>query len=336
MNNARGVPDAGKEKPLTMNLRLSRHDLLKMSLASLVPALPQRVAAQTAGALRVATDPFDSYAEPYYAADLGMFKKAGLDVDVLTFANGSAITTAVAGGSADIGISNPAVLANAVAHGVPFTLIAGGGMYSTKAPTTAMCVAKASPYRTASDLSGKIIAVTGLKDILYAAAKAWLAQQGVSSSNIRFAELSFSEMGPALQRGTVDAAVIAEPALEAALKGGEARIFAKIYDVVAPQFLIGVWFSTKEFVQRRPDLVKKFVQVIYDSGRWANQNPAASGAILVKYAKLPAETTKDMNRVVYADTLSARLVQPMLDVAYKNGVLDKPVTFADMTAGGLQ
>jgi len=315
---------------------LSRHDLLKISLASLLSALPRRVAAQAGGPLRVATDPFDSYAEPYYAADLGLFKKAGLDVEIITLANGGAITTAVASGSADIGISNPAVLANAVAHGVPFTLIGGGGMYSTKAPTTVMCVAKNSALRAAKDLNGKIIAVTGLKDILYAAAKAWLAQQGASTSSIRFAELTFSEMGPALQRGTVDAAVIAEPALEAALSRGEARIFAKVYDVVAPQFLIGVWFSTRDFVQRRPDLVKKFVETIYESGRWANKNQALSAVILDKYAKLPVETTKNMNRVVYADTLSAKLIQPMLDVAYKNGVLDRVVTYADMISGGLQ
>ena len=56
--------------------------------------------------LRIASTPIDVGAEVYYAQALGMFKQAGLDVQIQSIDNGAAIAAAVAGGAADIGQSN--------------------------------------------------------------------------------------------------------------------------------------------------------------------------------------------------------------------------------------
>lgn len=294
--------------------------------------MPRRAWAQARPALRVATDPFDSFSEAYYAQDLGLFARAGLDVTVLTLTNGAAISDAVAGNAADIGISNPVNLANAIAHGVPFTLIAGGGMYSTTAPTTVLCVAKDSPLRVPSDLDGKTIASSGLKNTDEAALHAWLTANRAASASVRFVEMPFSVMGAALARGTVDAAVIAEPSLQNALDQGQIRFFGKLFDAIAPQFLIGAWFTTTAFLKAKPQLVRTFVTIIYAAGRWANANGLASADILAKYAKLPPETTRRMARVVYADAIRPGLLQPLLDLAVKYDVIDRAVPATQMIA----
>jgi NitT/TauT family transport system substrate-binding protein len=310
--------------------KMSRAAMLALGLAPLV-APAERASAEPL-TLRVATDPFDAYCEAYYAQDMGFFKKRGLDVTIITFASGAAIPTAVLGGSADIGISNPVELANGVSRGVPFTIIAAGGMYSTKDPTTLMCVAKNSPIQTAKDLNGKTIGVSTLKDILYLSAKAWLARQSADVSSVSFVELPFSEMGAALERGTIDAAVMVEPALQYALDRGQVRIFSAPYDAIAPHFLIGAWFSTKPYVAANPTAIDRFVAAIYDAARWANKNHPASAEILAKYSKLLPATTLRMRRVVYAEELTPGLIQPELDISLKNGVLDKPITASQMIA----
>lgn len=310
-------------------MNVPRASLLGCGLAAAL--LPRSALAQSAP-LRVGTDPFDSYAEPYYAQDLGLFQKAGLNVEITTLSNGAAITNGVASGALDIGISNPVQLANAILHGIPLALIAGAGMYSSKAPTTVLCVAKSSLLQSAKDLNGKTVAVTALKDILAATVTAWLSEQGADPRTIRFIELPFPQMGPALERGTVDAAAIAEPALEAALERDEVRIFAKPFDAVAPLFYIGTFFSTTSFVKSNPAAIKQFVEVIYDTARWANQNPQASSDILIKYAKLPASVARKMTRVVYGENLSAARLQPLLDLSYKYGIVSKPMTVAQMIA----
>jgi len=137
-------------------------------------------------------------------------------------------------------------------------------------------------------------------------------------------------MGPALVRGTVAGAVISEPSLTAAKERGDVRVFAPVFSAIAPQFLIGAWFTTRSFAQAHPDLIKKFQNAIYEAGRWANGNQAASAAILEKYSKIPPQAARTMTRSTYATTLTPAIVQPPLDIAFKNNVLDKPVSASDM------
>lgn len=62
--------------------------------------------AQTNTTLRIATTPIDLGAQVLYANDLGFFKRAGLNVDVSVLTSGSAVASAVSGGSIDIGQAN--------------------------------------------------------------------------------------------------------------------------------------------------------------------------------------------------------------------------------------
>ena len=100
--------------------------------------------------LRLATAPLDVSAEPYYAMEMGFFKRAGLsNVTLQTIPTGAAMTAAVAGGAIDIAISNIVSVAQAYQRNVPFTLVAPAGLYSSSAPTSILMVAKDSPLRTA-------------------------------------------------------------------------------------------------------------------------------------------------------------------------------------------
>jgi ABC-type nitrate/sulfonate/bicarbonate transport system substrate-binding protein len=130
----------------------------------------------------------------------------------------------------------------------------------------------------------------------------------------------------------VDAAVIAEPSLQNALDQGQIRPFGKLFDAIAPQFLIGAWFSTTTFVQQNTQLVRDFVTTIYATGRWANANRPSSAEILAKYSKLLPETTRRMTRVIYADSLRPALLQPLLDLAVKYGVVERAVAANQMIA----
>src|ERR1019366_3668400 len=115
-------------------------------LTLILAATPYAGRAQDA-VLKVATIPIDTGAEAFYALDQGFFKKAGLDVSIERITNGPAIAAAVASGAVDVGFSNLVSLAIAFKKGVPITLIAAAGMYSTKAPTTNCQVALNSPIK---------------------------------------------------------------------------------------------------------------------------------------------------------------------------------------------
>jgi NitT/TauT family transport system substrate-binding protein len=270
------------------------------------------------GPLRIGVNPVDASGQAYYAQELGFYAKAGLAAtDVQTMASGAAQAAAIAGGSIDISIANIVTLAQAHARGVPFTLIAGGGLYSTTAPNALLMVAERSPLSSAKDLNGKTVAVSIVKSIADFSVDAWMDQNGGDSKTLRYVEMPLSDMSPALVQGRVDAALVLEPFVPAARAA--CRSIGKPYDAIAPHFLVAGYFTTQEWAQRNPDVVRKFREAMTQAADWANVNHDRSGEILVARAKLNAADVKLMVREIYQERLDPALIQPVIDAAAKYG-----------------
>jgi NitT/TauT family transport system substrate-binding protein len=285
---------------------------------ALAAVLPQR--GRAAQALHVATFPIDAGAEPYYGVANGMFAKAGLDVTVETITNGAAVIAAVAGGASDIGFSNVVSLAVAFKRGVPLTTIAPAGTYSSKAPTSVLMVAADSSIKNARDCNGKTFAVNGLKNITQFSSQAWVDKNGGDSKTLKFVEMKFPEMAPALQQGRIDVALIAEPDLSDAKK--VARVLADSYDAIAPSFLIGAFFTTTAYAQANADAVKRYAEAIRNVAAWSNAHHKETGDILAGVTKIEPSVIAGMARASYAERLSPEEIQPSIDVAVKYGGLD--------------
>jgi NitT/TauT family transport system substrate-binding protein len=264
--------------------------------------------------------PIDQGAQAFYAQDLGYFKGAGLDTTVSITNFGTQVASAVAGGSIQIGQSNVISLAAAHERGLPFAMIAAAGMYSTLKPTSMMIVEKNSPLKTAKDLSGKTVAVNGLKSITQISVQAWADQNGGDSAAIKFVEMPFVEMEPALVSGRIDMALLADPDATTVLAAGHTRPFGKAFDAIGKQFMIGGWFAKTDWISANVDTVHKFIAVMRQSAQWANKpaNTKASAGILEKYTKV---TVGNANRIIYGERLDASMIQPCIDVAAKYGVL---------------
>ena len=304
-----------------------------LAAAALIFALGVPAGAQTLVPLNIATTPTDTGAQVYYAMDLGMFKKAGFDVTVTTLNVGATIAAGVAAGSFDVAQSAVSALALAHLKGISGVIIAPGGAYSSKNPTSELIVAKNSAIVKPADLVGKIVAVNALKSITSIAVDAWLDENGLKPDSVKFLELPFSEANVALQSGRIDAAFTAEPALGVALQNG-ARILGHPYDAVSPNFLISAWYTTAEYAKAHPDTVKKVAQVLADAGTWANAHQAESAVILTKYTKI--DGAGKMRRILYVDKLAPAQMQPLIDASAKYGVTEKTFPAVDLIAPGLR
>ncbi len=298
--------------------------------AVLALAMTAGAAAQTLPTIKVATTPIDVGAEVLYAIDMGFFKQHGLNVEVQLIGNGAAIASAVTGGSVDIGQGNVVTLATAHDKGLPFVVVGPAALYSSSSPTSALIVAKNSTVKTAKDLNGKTLGITGVKNITQIALMAWLDKNGGDSSTVKFLELNFSEMGPAVAAGRIDAGVTAEPDLTEAVASGNARILAPVYDAVAPTFIIGAWFTTADWAKAHPELVTRFVAAINEAGAWANKNQAASAKILEKYTKI--ESKPGMKRVTFPEKSDLTLMQPAIDATAKYKVIKATFPANDLAA----
>lgn len=281
-------------------------------------------------AIRIGQAPGESYAQGYYALDGNLFQKAGLNVDFQFFSGGGPIVEAVASGSVDIGIATTMQITNAVLHNIPFVIIAPGCLNTLKAPSDFLIVAKNAPIRRAADLVGKTVAVSQLKSISDLSLITWFRKNGVDPAQVKTIEMPFGAMGAAVERGTVAAAVMIEPAYTISLRTNTIRFLADVYAAVAPEFLLSAWFTTQDYARKNPETVRRFLAVMLDVSRWANRHHPETAAIVAKYAKIDPDIVNAMVRAAYAERLRAADIQPTLDVAAKNGAIDRPMAASEM------
>ncbi|HXP93289.1 MAG TPA: ABC transporter substrate-binding protein, partial [Candidatus Binatia bacterium] len=258
------------------------------------------------------------------------FTRAGLNVDITTFPSAPAMIAAVIGNAIDVGTADVIQLGNAYNHGVGLAFFAGAGLYTSTAPATFLCVAKDSPVRTAKDLEGKTVAVVALTSISTMTVREWIRENGADPALVTFFEIPFSSMVPALTRGTTAAALIGEPFIS--VSKGDVRLLADAQHVIAKSFYISALFASRDWLARNTDAARRLRDSLYQTARWANAHQADTAAILSKYTKLDVDRIRAMTRARFATSLDPRLMQPVLDFAFKNGALDKPVNAAALIA----
>jgi NitT/TauT family transport system substrate-binding protein len=288
--------------------------------------------AQTNTVIHLGLAPFEGQAGPYYAQDLGLFKAAGLDIDIQPYNGGAAIVSAIAGGSLQIGGGTPLPLAQARARGIKVVMIAPGYIYDYAAPSliNALVIGVNSPIRNAKDLVGKTVAVTALRGLDEIAIDSWLDANGGDSKSVKFTELPQNAMADAVAAGRVDAAQIGDPGLTAAIDAGKVRVLAKDYDAISKRLFGSVWFASEDWAKQHPDVVRKFAGAINQAAAWATRNPTAAAAVLRKYLKVDYATAHEY----HARSLDVDMIQPMLDKALHYKLLTAPVTANELIFKG--
>jgi NitT/TauT family transport system substrate-binding protein len=283
---------------------------------------PQTVRPQDLPTIHIASVTNDTCSAILYAMKVGLFQKAGLNIDFEGMSSGAAASAAVAGGSAQFGQSSLVTLIDAHARGVPFTLVAPSGIITRGSLYAAALVRSDSPIKTAADLNGKIFAVPAIKDLNQIAAMAWVDQNGGDSRTLKFIELSAPASIAAIEDGRVDAANVGTPTLTLALEGGKTRIMAQVFDAFGNRFANTGWFTTIDYAKNNPDIVTRFAGVMRQAAQLANSHRAETAALLADYFKGDPKVYARMARVQFAVTLDPHDIQPLVDAAVKYKAID--------------
>ena len=305
--------------------RVSRRVALAGAAAWTIAAgIAGPVGAQSAGdAILCATAPNDSSGPMFYATDLGFYKQAGLNINLTLLANSGSIPSGLASGAYAIVGLPVTLVAIAREKGIPMVMIAPLSLYVSTTPDHAIVVMKNSPFRKASDLNGKTVAVRDLGNMSYLAARAWMDKNGGDSKSVHWYELPDTLDLAALQAGRLDAASISEPALEAALQSGDIRVLTPVFDAIAPRFLVSGCVTLDAYAKAHPELIRNYADIMAKTSKWANANQAKSGPILERVSGAPVPPGAP--RTVYSDRLRVAEVQPVLDLLVASGQLKNPV-----------
>ena len=282
---------------------------LCLALAFCLALVPFGASAQTSPALiplKLGVIPIEAGAEPFFAADMGFFKKQGLDVEMQTMQNGASIAAAVAGGTLDVGFADTISIASAHARGLPFIFLAPGLLNSYAAPTAGLAGQRQRSDSRPKDLDGKTIAVNGINNITMIPFEAWIDRSGGDSKTVKWVEVPIPAAVDAVASGKVDGATIGEPFITFGVDKGLRALYVD-KNAIAPRYVLAGFMTTRAWAAKNPVVAAKFIAAIKEAGQWADANRAASAVILAKYTKIPLPVVERMKRGEYAGSCSLRI-----------------------------
>jgi ABC-type nitrate/sulfonate/bicarbonate transport system substrate-binding protein len=139
-----------------------------------------------------------------------------------------------------------------------------------------------------------------------------------------------SAKAAALDAHRLDAAIIGEPFLSAALAAKQARVLAAPLSAIAPRFIQSTWFGSADWVRTHADLARRFAQTITAANTYANGHHAEIAPLVAAFVHVPVETVEQTAAGTLGTTLTAADVQPVIDVALKYHMIQHPIAVADL------
>jgi NitT/TauT family transport system substrate-binding protein len=307
------IPEASGRTPL------SRARMLACSAAVPLSAALRPLAglAQSDPSLRVGSALIEAAAQAHYAADMGIFKANKLDVEVVPNNNGAASAAAVAGGDLQIAVISLVGFVLAANRGLPFLIVAPGGISDAGYPGSGLVVAQNSKLESPKDVNGKTVGVSALRGLDQMLTSVLVDKRGGDATTLKFVEVKPASMLDALDAGRIDAAYMDNP--EFSVAKSRARVLGLGEPEVAKSFVLTVWFAKRDWLANNPETAHRFQDAIYAAGAWSMANPDRAGALLQQ--DLKSNQSRASQRFALKKSTTLNSYQALLDVAAKYGFI---------------
>ena len=252
--------------------------LLLVVALLLLASMPSRAAADTfrVGYPSLAT----AFAPSWVTADRGIWKKHGLDVELIFLRGGSRTVSALIGGSVDFVLGSDL--------GITTAILQGAGLIRLGVTTNTLgySIIVQPSIKTIRDLKGKIIGITPGRDAAYARVVKLLRDNGMDASkDVTF--LSVGDGGPsarvaALSAGVIHASMFTPPSDLISEKAG-----MKILTRIDVPNVAGGLNTTPAFVQKNRPLLLRFLRGYMEGIQYLKSHKDDSVKIFSKYVRNP-------------------------------------------------
>ena len=249
--------------------------------------------------------PSDHDAALFVADASGMYKDAGITVELHEYNNGGDLMSAMASGELDVGYVGIAPVVSSISKGVPAKIVAGAqnegsGLLSHDSSVTSV-----------ADLKGKTVATPGEASIQNVLLKYDLKKHGMSSSDVKSPGMKVSSMNDALKTGSIDAMLTYEPFVSISEKTNNQHIVERSGDII-PNHPCCVVVMSDKFLADHSDQAQKIVEIHKDATQKIIDNPDG----IIQY--LPSNIVS--NETVEKESLSHIKWVTEMDETYKNNV----------------
>jgi NitT/TauT family transport system substrate-binding protein len=266
-----------------------------------------------------------SNVDVYLGMSQGTFAKAGLQVTPHTLTAGSNAIPLLLKGTMQFATVDLATAITATQQNVGVTAVAPNNVGVPGDIGYAGVIASPkSGIANLGDLEGKSVQVNQLNGTAEVLVKATVKKAGFDPSKVRFVEIPPPQALAALSTGRVDAAVLSEPNVSAALAAGMKYIANPEKDTI-PDLPAFVFVASKAYVAKNPAVVKAFTAAVLAANKQANANAELARATAAKSTKLPAELLSKVTFPKFGEqALTAAHVQAYMDLLVQHGGLSGP------------
>jgi len=207
----------------------------------------------------------------FIAIEKGFFKKQGLDVQLEQFNTGAQFVAPLGSGQLDVGSGGiSAGLMNAVAGGVGIKMVAAKSQVGSPSYTSLLVSSKhvdGGRYKDFSDLKGMTVAIPALGIPPHYELSLFLEKGGLGVDDVRIEQIGFADMVPALENGSVDAAIAIEPSATLAERSGGAKKVAGTEEIFPDEQSAAIMFGDR-FAEERPEVAQKVMNAYLEGVKY--------------------------------------------------------------------
>ena len=240
----------------------------------------------------------------------GIFKKHGLDLDILYTSAGPESIQAVIGGSIDVAVASGVSAAiGTFAKGAPIRIISSE---MTGAPDLYWYVPAASPIHKIEDMNGKTVAYSLTGSSSHASLLALIAQYHLTAKPVSTGNIAATITQT--MTGQVDVGFGAAPFGLDLVEAGKARIIATGNDVTALRTrAVRVNVTGASTLQNKHDAIVRFMQAYKETVDWMYSSPEAL-KVYGEYSKLPDNIVQRVLKLVPKEALQTDQVMGINDI----------------------
>jgi NitT/TauT family transport system substrate-binding protein len=220
------------------------------------------------------------FAASWVTADKGIWKKHGLDVELIFLRGGSRTVSALIGGSVDFILGSDLGVVTAILQGATLTRV------GVTTNTLGYSIVVQPSIKTIRDLKGKIIGITPGRDAAYARVVKLLRDNGMDAGkDVTF--LSVGDGGPAarvaaLSTGVIHASMFTPPSDMISEKAG-----MKILSRLDVANVGGGINTTVQFIQKNRPQALRFLRGYMEGIHYLKTHKDESLKIFSKYVRNP-------------------------------------------------
>jgi NitT/TauT family transport system substrate-binding protein len=240
----------------------------------------------------------------------GIFKKHGLDLDILYTTAGPESIQAMIAGSIDIAVASGVSAAiGTFAKGAPIRVISSE---ITGAPDLYWFVPADSPVHTIEDMNGKTVAFSAVGSSSHGSLLALIAQYHLTAKPTQTGNIAATLTQT--MTGQVDVGFGAAPFGLDKVESGQTRIIATGNDVAALKTrAVRVNLTSSATLQNKQDAIGRFMQGYKETIDWMYSSPEAL-KIYGEYSGLPDSIVQRVLKLVPKEALQTDKVMGLDDI----------------------